>query len=195
MIPIWCRGTRGRSGVSRRRGWVRNCARWRIVETPRRLETLRKIIDFQRRLVTSGAFIDPRSHIYYLPELYCAYFGRSYAAFSALPHVAREAIDPDGAFAFMRGRVLAYVQEELMVAELNVFDAALVLIALGNLGQERPYLRRLHRHVRIVQQPIKFVEFPGVVGVRHSNLSNCVHGATKPQNRGGLAAVLWIWSA
>jgi hypothetical protein len=114
----------------------RNCARWRIVETPRRLETLRKIVDFQRRLVASGAFTDPRSHIYYLPELYCAYFGRCYAAFSALPGAAREAIDPDGAFAFIRSRVLAYVQEELMVAELNVFDAALALIALSHLGAQ-----------------------------------------------------------
>jgi hypothetical protein len=114
----------------------RNCARWRIVETPRRLETLRKIIDFQRALVASGAFTDPRSHIYYLPELYCAYFGRCYAAFSALPQAAREAIDPGGAFAFIRGRVLAYVREELVVAELNVFDAALALIGLGHLGAE-----------------------------------------------------------
>jgi hypothetical protein len=114
----------------------RNFVRWRIVETPRRLETLRKIVDFQRALVASGAFTDPRSHIYYLPELYCAYFGRCYAAFSALPGTAREAIDPGGAFAFIRDRVLAYVQEELMVAELNVFDAALALIALGHLGAE-----------------------------------------------------------
>jgi hypothetical protein len=114
----------------------RNCARWQIVETPRRLGTLRKIIDFQRALVASGAFTDPRSHIYYLPELYCAYFGRCYAAFSALPRAAREAIDPDDALAFIKGRVLAYVQEELVVAELNVFDAALALIALGNLGAQ-----------------------------------------------------------
>jgi hypothetical protein len=114
----------------------RNCARWRIVETPRRLQTLRKIVDFQRRLVASGAFTNPRSHIYYLPELYCAYFGRCYAAFSALPGAARQAIDPGGAFAFIRGRVLAYVQDELVVAELNVFDAALALIALGHLGAE-----------------------------------------------------------
>ena len=114
----------------------RNCARWQIVETPRRLQTLRKIIGFQRRLVASGAFTNPRSHIYYLPELYCAYFGRCYAAFSALPHATREAIDPDGAFAFIRGRVLAYVQDELVVAEMNVFDAALALIALGHLGAE-----------------------------------------------------------
>jgi hypothetical protein len=114
----------------------RNFARWRVVETPRRLETLRKIIGFQRRLVASGAFANPRSHIYYLPELYCAYFGRCHAAFSALPRAAREAIDPDGAFAFIRGRVLAYVQDELLVAEMNVFDAALALIALGHLGAE-----------------------------------------------------------
>jgi hypothetical protein len=114
----------------------RNFARWRIVETPRRLNTLRKIVGFQRRLVASGAFTDPRSHIYYLPELYCAYFGRCYAAFSALPAAAREAIDPDGSFAFIRGRVLAYVQDELITAEMNVFDAALALIALGHLGAE-----------------------------------------------------------
>jgi hypothetical protein len=114
----------------------RNFARWRIVETPQRLETLRKIVGFQRRLVASGAFTDPRSHIYYLPELYCAYFGRCHAAFSALPRAAREAIDPDGAFAFIRGRVLAYVQDQLLVAEMNVFDAALALIALGHLGAE-----------------------------------------------------------
>jgi hypothetical protein len=114
----------------------RNFARWRVIETPRRLETLQKIIGFQRRLVASGAFTDPRSHIYYLPELYCAYFGRCYAAFCALPRPAREAIDPDGALAFIRGRVLAYVQDELVVAEMNVFDAALALIALGHLGAE-----------------------------------------------------------
>jgi hypothetical protein len=114
----------------------RNCARWRIVETPRRLNTLRKIVEFQRRLVASGAFTDPRSHIYYLPELYCAYFGRCYAAFSALPVAVREAIDPHDTFAFIRGRVLAYVQGELIAAEMNVFDAALALIALGHLGAE-----------------------------------------------------------
>jgi len=114
----------------------RNCARWHIVETPRRLETLRAIIDFQRRLVASGAFTDPRSHIYYLPELYCAYFGRCYAAFVALPLAAREAIDPGGAFAFIRAQVLAYVQDELIAAEMNVFDAALALMALGHLGAD-----------------------------------------------------------
>ena len=32
----------------------RNCARWRIVETPSRLETVRRIVDFHRRLVASG---------------------------------------------------------------------------------------------------------------------------------------------
>ncbi|HYW64098.1 MAG TPA: hypothetical protein VE865_12945 [Bradyrhizobium sp.] len=114
----------------------RNFARWQIGCSPRRLATLRNIIDFQRRLAASGAFAEPRSHIYYLPELYCAYFGRCYAAFSALPRAAREAIDPDDAFAFIRERILAYVQDELIAAEMNTFDAALALIALGHLGAE-----------------------------------------------------------
>ena len=114
----------------------RNLKRWRVLETPQRLATVQRIIGFQRRLVASGHFRDPKSHIYYLPELYCAYFGRCYAAFRALPDAAQQIIDPDGSFAFIRLHVLAYVQDELIVAQMNVFDAALALIALGHLGAE-----------------------------------------------------------
>ncbi len=88
----------------------RNLARWKILETPARLETVHRIIGFQKRLVLSGAFTNPRSHIYYLPELYCAYFGRCYAAFIALPPAAQAAVDPDGTFDLIRAHVLAYVQ-------------------------------------------------------------------------------------
>jgi hypothetical protein len=112
----------------------RNLVRWKILETPSRLETVHRIIGFQRRLAESGAFANPRSHIYYLPELYCAYFGRCYAAFMALPAAARAAIDPNGAFELIRAKVLAYVEGELITSEMNAFDAALALIALGHLG-------------------------------------------------------------
>jgi hypothetical protein len=112
----------------------RNLSRWKVLETPRRLETVQRILGFQKRLAASGAFADPRSHIYYLPELYCAYFGRCYAAFAALAPAARAAIDPDGAFELLRARVLAYVEDELIACEMNAFDAALALIALGHLG-------------------------------------------------------------
>jgi len=114
----------------------RNFSRWKIIETPQRLETVHRIIGFQKRLASSGAFTHPRSHIYYLPELYCAYFGRCYAAFIALPIAAQRAIDPDGAFDFIRAKVLAHVQTELIASEMNVFDAALALIALGHLGAD-----------------------------------------------------------
>jgi hypothetical protein len=114
----------------------RNLARWKVLETASRLDTVQRIIGFQKRLVLSGAFAQPRSHIYYLPELYCAYFGRCYAAFMALPHAARLTIDPDGTFELIRIRVLAYVQDELIVGEMNVFDAALALIAMGHLGAD-----------------------------------------------------------
>ncbi len=114
----------------------RNLARWKVLETPARLATVHRIIGFQKRLTMSGAFANPRSHIYYLPELYCAYFGRCYASFLALPLAAQAAIDPDGAFDDIRSRVLAYVQGEMLVAEMNVFDAALALMALGHLGAD-----------------------------------------------------------
>ena len=112
----------------------RNLARWKVIETPQRLETVHRIIGFQKRLAQSGAFANPRSHIYYLPELYCAYFGRCYAAFMALPPAAQRAIDPDGAFDLIREKVLSYVENELIASEMNAFDAALALIALGHLG-------------------------------------------------------------
>jgi hypothetical protein len=114
----------------------RNLSRWKILETPQRLQTVRRIIGFQRRLVESGAFANPRSHIYYLPELYCAYFGRCYGAFIALPAIARAALDPEGTFDVIRARVLAYVQGHLIACEMNPFDAALALIALLPLGAD-----------------------------------------------------------
>jgi hypothetical protein len=114
----------------------RNCARWRVLETPSRLETMQRIIGFHQKLIGSGAFTEPRSHIYYLPELYAAYFGRCYASFRALPEAAQRVIDPDNAFAAMRERVLAYVEGDLIAHEINPFDAALALLALGHLGAE-----------------------------------------------------------
>ncbi len=117
----------------------RNFARWHVQETESRLDTVRNIVAFQHRLIMSGQFADPKSHIYYLPELYCAYFGRCYSAFRALPAAAQQAIDPDGAFADMRARVLAYVQDDLIAHEMNAFDAALALMALGHLGGARAH--------------------------------------------------------
>ena len=114
----------------------RNLARWQVLETPSRLATIHRIIGFQKKLAASLAFANPRSHIYYLPELYCAYFGRCYASLRALPPAAQAAIDPGGVFEDIRVRVLAYVQNEMLVAEMNVFDAALALIALGHLGAD-----------------------------------------------------------
>lgn len=115
----------------------RNCDRWKILETPSRLETVHRIIAFQRSIAESGAFADPRSHIYYLPELYSAYFGRCYAAFRLLSQTAQQIIDPHGAFAVIRAAVLGYVEDELITKEMNAFDAALALIALGHLGGQR----------------------------------------------------------
>jgi len=114
----------------------RQCGRWNIAGTPQRLATMRKIVDFQRRLVESGKFADPRSHIYYLPELYCAYFGRCYAALRSLPRAQQQAIDPDDSFESMRRRVIAYVRDDLLAAEINPFDAALALLALAKLHAE-----------------------------------------------------------
>jgi hypothetical protein len=114
----------------------RNLERWQIIETPQRLETVHRIIAFQQRLVESGAFRNPRSHIYYLPELYSAYFGRCYAAFIALPLAAQRIIDPGNVFALIRARVLGYVKDELITHEMNPFDAALALMALAHLGAE-----------------------------------------------------------
>ena len=111
----------------------RNHSRWRIAEDARRLEVLRGVIRFERRLAASGAFADARAHIYYLPELYCAYFGRCYQAFRAMPRATREVLDPDASLELIRRHAIAYVRDDLMSAEMNAFDAALALLALAKL--------------------------------------------------------------
>ena len=71
------------------------------------------------------------------------------------------AIDPDGAFDFIRDRVLAYVEDELIAAEMNVFDAALALIALGHLGADAASLRAgaaLHRRQSRRRRPARAVQ-------------------------------------
>ena len=111
----------------------RNHARWDIADNSSRRDMLRAIVAFERRLVASGAFAQPRAHIYYLPELYCAYFGRAYQAFIAMPPRTRAALDPDGSFELMRRHVIAFVRDDLISAEMNAFDAALALLALAKL--------------------------------------------------------------
>jgi hypothetical protein len=45
----------------------------------------------------------------------------------------------------IRAKVLAYVQDELIVGEMNAFDAALALIALGHLGADtKTFVPALH---------------------------------------------------
>jgi hypothetical protein len=100
---------------------------------------LRGIVRFHRRLVATGQFTDPKSHIYYLPELYCAYFGRCHAAFAAMPADLQRAVDPDDSFGFIREGVLGYVTGTLITHEMNPFDAALALMALGHLGAQRQH--------------------------------------------------------
>jgi hypothetical protein len=114
----------------------RNYERWGIPKDPRRIHALRRMIRFQFALVESGAFADPRSHIYYLPELYCAYFARCHAAFAALPRVTQKTLDPEAHFDKMRGRILTFIAGEFTAAEMNPFDAALALLVLAKLGAE-----------------------------------------------------------
>ncbi|MCX7825707.1 MAG: hypothetical protein N2689_09130, partial [Verrucomicrobiae bacterium] len=145
-----------------------NHERWQIVENPKRLDMLRRIVRFQDRLADTGAFANPRSHIYYLPELYCAYFGRCYEAFRALPPAKQKAIDPDGSFELIRRQVLAYVRDDLLTVEINVFDAALALLALAKLDADpesfAPALARIsasfHEGKRLLSFPPAPLAFP-----------------------------------
>ena len=130
----------------------RNLARWKIIETPQRLDTVHRIIGFQKRLVA-----ERRVRRSALAHLLSA--GTLLRLFRPLlcrvPRAAgrpQQAIDPDGAFDFIRAAVLAYVQGELIAREMNVFDAALALIALGHLGAEP---RDLHAGAALHRQPAR----------------------------------------
>jgi hypothetical protein len=141
-----------------------NYDRWRIGQDPRRQRTLREIIRFQSRLVDTGAFADPRSHIYYLPELYCAYVGRCYEAFASLPSATRAALDPDRHFERIRHHVLAYVRDELLAHDTNVFDAALGLLALAKMNADpaafAPALTCIEASFGEGHRPLSFLPTP-----------------------------------
>jgi hypothetical protein len=141
----------------------RNHARWKIIETPHRLEMVRAIVRFQDRLGANGTFADPRSHIYYLPELYSAYFGRCYAAFSAMPPEAQRRIDPDDSFERLRRHVIGYVRDDLVAREMNPFDAALALLALAKLKAApegfAPALACILHHRSVRGAPFKAYEW------------------------------------
>ncbi len=120
----------------------RNLSRWKVIETPQRLATVQRIIGFQKRLVLSGAF----RHAALAHLLFAGALLRLFRPLLRRVHRAaggrttgdrprrRVRLDPR--------RVLAYVQGELIVAEMNVFDAALALIALGHLGADARASRR-----------------------------------------------------
>ena len=122
----------------------RNLSRWKILETPQRLDTVHRIIGFQKRLVASGAFSQSA-----LAHLLSA--GTLLRLFRPLPcRVHRVAATPRSGRSIptarspsSAARVLAYVEGELIAREMNAFDAALALIALAHLGADvQPSRRR-----------------------------------------------------
>ena len=130
----------------------RNLARWKILETPQRLETVHRIIGFQRRLVESGAFSNPRSHIYYLPELYSRLFRPLPCRVHGVAGCRRGRRSiPTARSSSSAARVLAYVEDELIAREMNPFDAALALMALAHLGAD---VSSIHAGAALHRQPI-----------------------------------------
>ena len=115
----------------------RNLARWKILETPQRLDTVRGIIALpeaaggKRRVRRSALahLLSAGALLRLFRPLLRRLHGVAAGGASGDRSRRRVRIDP-------RARVLAYVQDELIGREMNVFDAALALIALGHLGAD-----------------------------------------------------------
>ena len=118
----------------RRRGWT----------------TVHRIIGFQR-----GWSRAARSPIRARTSIICrsctrAYFGRCYAAFLALPAAAqRSDRSRRHVRRHPRARCSPMCKDELIAHEMNAFDAALALIALGHLGADP---RELHAGAALHRQ-------------------------------------------
>jgi hypothetical protein len=95
-----------------------------LLETPIRLETVHRIIAFQKIWSQAARSKSALAYLLSAGALF-GLFRRCYAAFIALPPATQAVIDPDGTFGFIRAQVLAYVQDELIAHEMNPFDAAL----------------------------------------------------------------------
>ena len=129
----------------------RNLARWKIIETPQRLDTVHRIIGFQKRLAAERRV--RRSALAYLLSA-----GALLRLFRPLLCGLHRAAAGRAAGDRSRRRVRVHPRSacwpmcegELIAAEMNAFDAALALIALGHLGAER---RELHAGPALHRQP------------------------------------------
>ena len=122
----------------------RNLARWKILETPQRLETVHRIIGFPE-----AAGGKRRVHQSALAYLLSAGTLLAPISAAAMPRSSRcrrprgRRSIPTARSISSAARVLAYVQDELIAHEMNAFDAALALMALAHLGADvRQPLRR-----------------------------------------------------
>ena len=115
----------------------RNLARWKIIETPQRLETVHRIIGFQRRLVGKRRVQPIRARI----SIICRNCTRPISA-AAMPRSSRcrwrrgRRSIPTARSSSSAAGCWPMSQSELITREMNAFDAALALMALAHLGAD-----------------------------------------------------------
>lgn len=113
-----------------------------------RLRVVQRFLDFQFRAFTSGNALKESAYVYYLPEMNMFYAGRVYAAYQALTHEERSALDPESKMEAIREIALRYCREEILGRSFNVFDAALAVAALALLRDDAPGNTAMARGLR-----------------------------------------------
>ncbi len=108
---------------------LRNRRSWRSLEGEN-LEVVHRLLEFHYRAYASGNFRFESAFMYYLPEIYVYYTGRLYDTFLSLDDKERATLDPSGKIEEIRRLAIEYVRDDMIVATLNPFDAALAISAL-----------------------------------------------------------------
>lgn len=111
---------------------------FKIFEIQKRIETIRKNLNFHYNLVTGGKFGDETSHIYYLPEVYIFLFSRAYCAFKTqLTELEQKTIDPEEKYEEIKDILVDYILFDMASKTMNPWDAAIVVCALIRFGHDR----------------------------------------------------------
>lgn len=108
---------------------LRNRRRWLALEGEN-LEVVHRFLEFHHRAYASGNFRIESAFMYYLPEIYVYYTGRFYDTVLGLDNEERAILDPSGKIEEIRRLAIEYVCDEMIVATMNPFDAALAISAL-----------------------------------------------------------------
>lgn len=122
---------------------LKNRERWNLFQRKDILDSMQHTLKMLEEITRTGLFRSERTHIYYLPVVFCNKFGRFYHEFRRLSESQQKAFDPEERVNVMRERIESALVEWAAKARLSKLDIAYVTGALLEIGYRGPAFETL----------------------------------------------------